>query len=352
MGAKIVEFAGFLMPILYTGIVDEHIRVRTTVGIFDVSHMGEFRISGTGALRFLQKMCINDVNRLDNYQAQYSGMCYPGGGMVDDLLIYRFPHHLMMVVNAANTEKDFQWLLDHRPKDVMLENISDEVTLLAVQGKNSFHTLQKLTDIKLSELGYYRFTEGKLIGIDVVISRTGYTGEPGFEIYIPRDHSRSLWYAILEAGKEFHIQPVGLGARDTLRLEMRYCLYGNDIDETTLPVEAGLGWITRLNKGDFIGRDAIIEAKERGIKRKLIGFEIANRGIPRKRHEILHDGKPIGFVTSGNYSPMLKKPIGLGYVSAELAQEGVEFQIDIGRKVVNARVVKTPFYNPGPLNWS
>jgi len=252
-GAKIVPFAGYEMPVQYSGIIDEHMAVRNSVGAFDVSHMGEFEVMGEGALEFLQLMTLNDVSKLEIGQAQYSGLCYEDGGMVDDLLVYRLPEKYMLVVNASNIEKDFDWLDSHKPSEVELINRSEETSLIAVQGKNAEKVIDKLTDTNLAEIKYYRFESGSVSGKDAIISKTGYTGEKGFELYLNSDDAPGVWNDLMSAGKEFGILPVGLGARDTLRLEMCYCLYGNDIDKTTNPLEAGLGWITKLKKGKFIG---------------------------------------------------------------------------------------------------
>lgn len=344
LGAKIVEFAGYYMPIQYKGITEEHVRVRTTVGLFDVSHMGEFEFIGPRASDFIQYMTTNDVTALNIYQAQYSALCYNDGGIVDDLIIYRFPERFIMVVNAANIEKDFAWLQSHLFEGVILKNRSDENSLLAVQGRKAEATLQKLTAIDLSQLKYYWFTEGALAAAPVMIARTGYTGEDGFEIMLSPDHSSQVWQTIMEAGKEFNIEPIGLGARDTLRMEVKYCLYGNDIDRTTNPIEAGLGWITRSEKGAFIGREAIQKVKESGLQRKLIGFEFEGKAIPRHGYKIFLGDKEIGVVTSGMFSPVLQKPIGLGYVKIDYSSIGSEFNIDIRGRLFKARVVKTPFY--------
>ncbi len=344
LGAKIVEFAGFYMPIQYKGITEEHLRVRHTVGMFDVSHMGEFEFIGPRATDFLQYMTINDVKSLNIYQAQYSAMCYDAGGIVDDLLIYRFPEKYIMVVNAANIEKDFEWLRQHLIDGVIMKNRSDEFSLLAIQGPKAAATLQKLTRVNLAEIKTYWFAEGELAGVNMMIARTGYTGEDGFELMFAPEHSEHVWEAVMEAGKEFDIEPIGLGARDTLRLEMKYCLYGNDIDQTTNPLEAGLGWITKLDKGDFIGRAAILKAKNDGLRRKLIGFEMEGRAIPRHGYQIYSNAALIGTVTSGMFSPMLQKPIGLGYVESAHAGIDSPLDIDIRGKRFPAKVVKTPFY--------
>jgi len=347
LGAKIVEFSGYYMPIQYRGIIEEHRRVRTTVGLFDVSHMGEFIVSGKNAEAFLQRLTVNDVSKLAIKQVQYSAMCYENGGIVDDLLVYRFPDHYMLVVNAANMQKDWQWALDHLVPLVNLENKTEDLSLLALQGPKAEATLQKLTGIDLSAIKYYWLEEGKVDGVEMVVSRTGYTGEPGFELCFPVKHSEHIWEALMQAGKEFDIEPIGLGARDTLRLEMKFCLYGNDIDATTNPLEAGLGWITKLNKGDFIGRDALVKAKDQGLNRKLIGFEMEAKAFPRHGYGILSNGRQVGQVASGTFSPMLEKGIGTGYVPNELASIGGPIQIDVRGKALPAKVVETPFYKHG-----
>ena len=344
LNAKVVEFAGYYMPIQYKGIIDEHKRVRTTVGLFDVSHMGEFVVRGANAEVFLQNLTINDVSTLQDHQIQYSAMCYEHGGIVDDLLVYKFPNYYLMVVNAANLQKDWEWANKNILPNVKLENISDGTSLLAIQGPLAVSALQKITEIPLAEIKYYWLSEGKVAGVDMIVSRTGYTGEPGFELCFPKKHSEKVWNKIMEAGKEFDIEPIGLGARDTLRLEMKYCLYGNDIDKTTNPLEAGLGWITKLNKGDFIGHDAISRVKENGIERKLVGFELQDRAFPRHNYKIIKGGTQIGHVTSGTFSPMLEKGIGMGYVTMENAVVGSEIEIEIRNKGMSAQVVKTPFY--------
>lgn len=347
LGAKIIPFAGFLMPVQYKGIIEEHRRVRTTVGVFDVSHMGEFEFHGAGATEFLNWITINDVAKLLIGQVQYTAMCYPDGGIVDDLLVYRFPDHYLMVVNAANIPKDRDWILEHMPSTgVEFRDESDEITLLAVQGPQSLGTLKSIAPINFDNLAYYHFEEAEIAGIDAVISRTGYTGERGYEIYVHRSRSEALWKAVFDAGKPYDIEPIGLGARDTLRLEMKYCLYGNDIDATTNPLEAGLGWITKLNKGDFMGRDAIQAAKERGFIRKLVGFELTGKGIPRHGYPILFQGRQVGITTSGNYSPMLDVGIGLGYVPVNLSSVGTALELDMRGRHVPIRIVQTPFYQP------
>ncbi len=349
LGAKMVEFAGYEMPIQYPkGIIYEHLAVRKSVGVFDVTHMGEYEISGKDALAFVQKVTTNDASKLFPGKVQYSAMCYNDGGIVDDLLVYRLEDEkFMFVVNAANIDKDFQWCLENaKGFDVELKNISDEINLLAVQGPNSLSTLQKLTDVDLTQIQYYTFVFGKLADVDMIISRTGYTGELGFELYFRGDFSiaKHIWDSIFEAGKEFNIEPVGLGCRDTLRLEKGYCLYGNDIDHTTNPIEAGLGWITKLNKGDFNGRDVIAKVKELGPTRRLVGFVVDNeKFIPRKDYRILVGEEEVGKVTSGNISPILEKPIGLGYVKTEFSEPNNVITIESRGRKATAKVVKLPF---------
>jgi len=344
-GAKIVEFAGFEMPVQYTGIVEEHRRVREHVGVFDVSHMGEFEIRGPGALALVQRITVNDAAKLSEDRIQYSAMCYEDGGIVDDLLVYHMGDHYMMVVNAANIAKDLAWVQEHATGDVTVTDRSDAFSLLAVQGPKSLATLQKLTSVDLSKIAYYHFTRGSLAGVELIISRTGYTGELGFELYFPSDASRAekVWNAVMDAGKEFSIGPVGLGARDTLRLEMGFCLYGNDIDQTTNPIEAGLAWITKADKGEFIGRGPILEAKRAGVKRKLVGFSLEEKAFPRHGYRILRGGAPTGTVTSGTYSPILEQGIGMGYVETGASVPGTRLAIVIRDRQVPATVVSLPF---------
>jgi aminomethyltransferase len=343
-GAKIVEFAGYLMPIQFKGIIEEHRRVRSTVGLFDITHMGEFEVWGEDAEKFIQRMTTNDVSLLATHQVQYSCMCYDHGGIVDDLLVYRLPDHFLLVVNGACLDKDFNWLSDHLSGDVKLKNVSDETALLALQGPQAEKVLRKLTKENLSDLKFYWATKGKVNGFEMFFSRTGYTGEDGFELYFPPQVAEKMWNALMEAGKEFNIEPIGLGARDSLRLEMKYMLYGNDIDQTTNPMEAGLGWIVKLDKGDFMGKKPILELKERGLKRKLVAFELLDKAFPRQHYEIQKNGRKIGEVTSGTFSPSLDKGIGLGYVPVEHSQIGMDLDIIIRGKPNRAVVVKTPFY--------
>lgn len=345
LGAKVVEFAGYEMPIQYAGIIEEHLAVRQHVGVFDVSHMGEFYVRGTDALAFLQKVTTNDVARLKPGRVQYSAMCYPDGGIIDDLLIYRMEHQYMLVVNASNLQKDFDWLQSQKFGDVEIENVSDATSLLAIQGPKSLATLQKLTKENLSKIEYYSFTQSSLVDIPMVISRTGYTGELGFELYFPAnvEYAKKVWQSIFDAGKEFNIAPIGLGARDTLRLEMGFCLYGNDIDKTTHPLEAGLGWITKLAKNDFNGKDVLMKAKQTGVQRKLIGFILPERAIARHGYEIKYQGSVVGHVTSGTFSPSLQKGIGMGYVSADLSNAGTILSVVVRGKEIPATVVPIPF---------
>ncbi|MEL6820256.1 MAG: glycine cleavage system aminomethyltransferase GcvT [Calditrichota bacterium] len=343
-GGKMVPFAGYEMPIQYSGILEEHKRVRSSVGVFDVSHMGEVIARGEKALDVVNRIVTNNVAKTVVGQAQYNAMCLENGGIIDDLIVYnRGENELLLVINASNIDKDFAWMQKHASDGVEFENISDDISQLAVQGKDAITTLQKLTDVNLSEIKFYRFVEDKLAGVEMIMSATGYTGEPGFELYFPREYSEEVWEKIFKAGAEFDIAPIGLGARDSLRLEKKYCLYGNDIDETINTYEAGLGWITKLKKGDFIGRDALQAIKDEGIKRKLAGFVIDGRMIPRTGYAVLHNSETVGNVTSGCFSPILEKNIGLAYVPKDLAVEGTEIEIEARGRKAPARIVKTPF---------
>jgi aminomethyltransferase len=345
-GAKLVEFAGYEMPVQYEGIIAEHKAVRNSVGVFDVSHMGEVEVRGKDAYDFVQKITTNDVSKLSKGKVQYSAMCYKDGGIVDDLLVYHWGDYYMLVINASNIEKDFKWMQDNLFGDVKLKNVSDETSLLAVQGINSLPTLQKLTDTDLSQIKYYNFEFGKIAGQDVIISHTGYTGEKVcFEIYSSADIkiSETIWNSVFEAGKEFDIKPVGLGARDTLRLEYALRLYGNDMDERTNVLEAGLGWITKLEKGDFNGSEVIKKVKQEGIKRSLTGFVVEDRMVARHGAEVFINDEKIGFVTSGSMSPMLNKNIGLAYVAKDYNEIDNEIDILVRDKKIKAKIVKTPF---------
>lgn len=346
LGAKMVEFAGYNMPVLYAGINQEHAAVRNSVGVFDVSHMGEFVLEGPNALALIQKVTTNDASKLTDGKAQYSCLPNKQGGIVDDLLVYRINEEkYLLVVNASNMEKDWNWISQHNTEGVTMTNISDDTSLLAVQGPNAVATLQKLTQVDLSAIPYYSFTIDTLAGVEnVIISNTGYTGSGGFELYVPNAVAKKVWDAVFAAGAEFNIQPIGLGARDTLRLEKGFCLYGNDIDDTTSPLEAGLGWITKLNKGDFNDKEALTQLKAEGVKRKLVGFEMVDKGIPRHDYPIVNaNGDVIGKVTSGTQSPSLGRAIGMAYVPTELATPGSEIIVDVRGRHLKAQVVKLPF---------
>ena len=345
LGAKMVEFAGFEMPIQYSSIIAEHKAVRNSVGVFDVSHMGEVFISGDKALEFVQYITINDASKLFPGKVQYSAMCYPDGGIVDDLLVYKLSDtEFLLVINASNIEKDVRWMKENNKFGVSIDDRSDEYSLLAVQGPNSEEVIKKLVK-EMPELEYYHFTKGKIAGIDMIISRTGYTGEIGYELYFTGDVSdaEKVWNELFTAGKEFDIQPVGLAARDSLRLEMGYCLYGNDIDQTTNPIEAGLGWITKLDKENFIGKDAILKLKQEGPGRKLVAMISDEKTFPRKGYDITSDSKKVGVVTSGTVSPVLGKPIALGYVNKPLNTAGSNVAFKIRDKEFPATVTKLPF---------
>ncbi len=346
LGAKMAPFAGYNMPIQYEGINAEHETVRKGVGVFDVSHMGEFILKGDNALDLIQRVTSNDASKLTDGKAQYSCLPNQSGGIVDDLLVYRLDgKSYMLVVNASNIEKDWDWIMKHNTKNVEMHNISDRTSLLAVQGPKALATLQKLTAVDLAGISYYSFTKGELAGCpDVLISATGYTGAGGFEIYFGNEYAKKIWDAVFAAGAEFGIKPIGLGARDTLRLEMGFCLYGNDINDTTSPIEAGLGWITKFTK-DFTNAPSLQQQKQQGVARKLVGFEMVDKGIPRHDYVILDDqGGSIGVVTSGTQSPSLQKAIGMGYVKPGFAAEGAEIFIAVRDKKLKARVVKIPFY--------
>ncbi|WP_337871756.1 glycine cleavage system aminomethyltransferase GcvT [Ignavibacterium sp.] len=344
LNAKIVEFAGIEMPIQYSSIIQEHKAVRHSVGVFDVSHMGEIFIKGDKALDFVNYIFVNDASKLFPGRVQYSAMCYEDGGIVDDLLVYKISDdEFLLVVNASNISKDFDWMNKNNKFDVQILNRSDDFSLLAVQGPDSLKTLQKISDVNI-ELDYYHFTKMKIAGVEMLVSRTGYTGELGYELYFEGDEAvaEKVWNVIFEAGKEFNIQPVGLGARDTLRLEMGYCLYGNDIDQTTNPLEAGLGWITKLNKSDFIGKQALLKAKE-NMTRKLVAMISEEKTFPRHGYDISANGRKIGHITSGTVSPTLDKPIALGYVEKDFSVADTEVNFVVRGKEFLAKVVKLPF---------
>ncbi|MBL1231164.1 MAG: glycine cleavage system protein T [Flavobacteriales bacterium] len=345
LGAKMVPFAGFTMPLQYTGLTDEHLNVRNNVGVFDVSHMGEFMVSGEGALDLIQRITSNDAAVLTPGKVQYS--CFPNydGGIVDDLLVYMLAKdNYMLVVNGANIDKDWEWVVRHNSNNVSIENISDRISLLAVQGPNAQKMLQPLTNMSL-DMTYYTVQQGTFAGVeDVIISSTGYTGAGGFEVYFHNKDAEKIWDAIQEAGKAVDMKMAGLACRDTLRLEMGFCLYGNDINDTTSPIEAGLGWITKFTK-DFVNVDYLKKQKEEGVARKLVGFELIERGIPRQHYQIVDaEGNVIGEVTSGTQSPSLNKAIGMGYVATPFAKVDSDIYILIRDKKVKANVVKMPFY--------
>ena len=346
LGAKMVPFAGFNMPVQYEGVNAEHETVRNAVGVFDVSHMGEFLLTGPNALDLIQRVTTNDASTLVDGRAQYSCLPNGKGGIVDDLIVYKIKdEEYLLVVNASNIEKDWNWISQHNTKNVQMRNLSNDYSLLAIQGPKAVEAMQSLTSVDLSAIKYYHFVVGPFAGIEhVIISATGYTGSGGFEIYCKNSEVKQVWDKVFEAGAAFGIKPIGLAARDTLRLEMGFCLYGNDIDDTTSPIEAGLGWITKFTK-DFVDADVLKAQKENGVSRKLVGFEMVDRGIPRHDYRILDAaGTVIGKVTSGTQGPSVKKAIGLGYVATEFAGVDSEIFIEIRDKGVKAKVVKYPFY--------
>ena len=344
LGAKMIPFAGFNMPVRYSSDKEEHLAVRKSVGVFDVSHMGEFMIRGPQALDLIQWVSSNDASKLVNGQAQYACMPNDKGGIVDDLIVYRFKEDkYMLVVNASNIAKDWNWIKSQNKWDAEMEDVSDQLVLLAVQGPKAIYTLQKLTKVDLSTIKFYHFKTGILAGVEMVISATGYTGSGGFELYITKEDALDVWNKIFEAGEAFDIKPIGLGARDTLRLEKGYCLYGNDISDTTSPIEAGLGWVTKFTK-DFVNAERLKSQKEKGTDRKLIGFEIAEKGIPRQGYDLFNaGGSKIGEVTSGTMAPSLNKGIGLGYVMKDYSLPESEIFVQVRDKNIKARVVKLPF---------
>lgn len=349
LGAKMVPFAGFMMPVRYSSDLEEHHCVRNNVGVFDVSHMGEFIVKGPKALDLIQRVSANDASALFDGKIQYSYLPNDQGGAVDDLLVYRIDaEEYFLVVNASNIEKDWNWIQSHNTEGVRMINASEDICLFAVQGPKAAEALQKLTAVDLSAMDYYTFKKATFAGLpDIIISATGYTGAGGFELYIPKGMALHAWHHIFEAGKELGIKPIGLGARDTLRLEMGYCLYGNDIDDTTSPLEAGLGWVTKFTK-PFINSEALLQQKQAGVSRKLVGFEMIDRGIPRGHYELCDaEGNVIGHVTSGTQSPTLSKGIGLGYVPTAYSKTGSEIFVKVREKLLKAQVVKPPFVKPG-----
>jgi aminomethyltransferase len=350
LGGRMVDFSGWDMPVQYpAGTIEEHLRTRKHAGLFDVSHMGEIEVRGSDAIAFVNRLTSNDVTKLVDGQAQYSALTTPSGTVIDDLLVYRFSgDHLLLVVNAGTTEKDWEWISSHhKGESLELRNASAEYCQLALQGPDAESILQKLTDTPLSEIKYYHFRPGTVDGVDGLISRTGYTGEDGFEVYAPSERAEQLWNKILDVGNTgtpTGVLPCGLAARNTLRLEAGMALYGHEINENTTLLEANLGWITKLDKGDFIGREALARQKEEGIKRRLVGFEVTERGIARDDQDVIVNEEKVGKVTSGSPAPFLKKNIGFAYVPVEFAAVGQEIRIDVRGKLVGAQIVKAPFY--------
>ncbi|MEO8380790.1 MAG: glycine cleavage system aminomethyltransferase GcvT [Acidobacteriota bacterium] len=342
LGGKMVDFGGWELPVQFTGILDEHEAVRTRVGVFDVSHMGELTVKGPQALELLQKSTCNDVAKLGDGRIHYNGLLYPNGGFVDDILIYQNdPSDFFVVVNASNTDKDFEWLLQQaKGFDAEVRNVSADYAQLAIQGPESERVLQPMTDVPLAEMKYYRFGHGTVDGAPAIVSRTGYTGEDGFEVYVAPEHAPRIMRKLVAAG----VKPCGLGARDTLRLEAKMALYGNDIDHTTTPIEADLNWIVKLDKGEFAGSDVLRREKQEGPARKLVGFEMIDRGIARHGYPVVSGTEEIGVVTSGTHSPTLKKAIGLAYLPLDKSAQGSEFSVLIRGKEARARVIPTPFY--------
>lgn len=340
-----VEFVGWSMPVQYGGVLDEHRAVRQRAGLFDVSHMGEIRVAGPGAEAFLQRLTPNNVERLAPGRAHYSGLLNERGGYLDDLLVYRQgDEEFLIVVNAANAESDFDWIRGHASDGVTVEDVSADYALLALQGPRALDILARLTDTELEEIRYYRFARGRVADRDAILSRTGYTGEDGFELYVAPDDAPAIWRRLLEAGEPEGLVPAGLGARDTLRLEAGMALYGHELDAKTTPWEAGLDWVVKLDTGDFIGRRALLEQQETGVARRLIGFEVEGRGIAREGHSVLVDGGPVGGVTSGTFSPTFEKALGMAYVPADIAEPGRQVEIEVRGRRLPARLVALPFY--------
>ena len=343
-GAKMVPFGGWDMPVQYTGIIEEHRAVRRAVGLFDISHMGEFEIAGPDALAIVQRLTTNDASALAIGQVQYAALCYDEGGIVDDLTLYRLADsRYMLTVNASNIDKDWDWVTARGAGAADWTNVSTDTALLAVQGPKAESLVGRLADVDVTQVPYYHFTRGAVAGVPAIISRTGYTGEDGFELYVAAARAADLWQALSDAGRGDGIQPIGLGARDTLRLEMKFALYGNDIDATTNPLEAGLGWIVKPGKGEFIGRGAIEALRARGVERKLVGIAMVERAVPRHGYPIVHDGRHVGTITSGSFGPSVEQGIGMGYVPTALSAVGTELAVEIRGRAEPARVAKTPF---------
>lgn len=350
LGAKLVPFAGYEMPVQYDGILHEHRAVRTAAGLFDVSHMGELEIRGPDALALVQQLMTNDAARVEVGQAQYTVMCREDGGIIDDCLIYRYDDHWMIVMNAANRAKDVEWIERAAAAyDVEVRDVTDEISLLALQGPLAQQILARLTSADLDAIRYYHFIAGAVNAVPATISRTGYTGEDGFELYLPAESGETVWRAVLEAGRDEGIRPAGLGARDSLRLEMGYALYGNDLDESHNPLESGLSWVVKVDKGDFFGHAALARVKAEGVRERLVGFRLTERGFPRQGYEIRHQDEPVGEVTSGIMSPSLQQGIGMGYVATEVAKAGTPIAVVIRGKDVAGEVVRPPFYTSGSL---
>lgn len=344
MGAKMMDFGGWEMPVEYSGIIEEHKAVRNKAGLFDVSHMGEIIISGKNAFQSLQKIITNDMNKLEPGKILYTPICNENGGIIDDLLVYCLNENkYLLAVNASNIDKDFNWIKENTLAETIVENFSDKYAMLALQGPKSKKILEKLTDIDLDSLNYYNFRESKAFGIDMIISRTGYTGELGYELYFEAEEAKKIWDKILKAGADLGIKACGLGARDTLRLEKNYSLYGNDIDEKTNPYQANMGWTVALDKGDFIGKEELVKIKKRGSSKKLTNLKITGRGVARQGHEAYINEEKIGEVTSGSYSPSLKQGIAMAYLKTEYTEIGTEIEIKVRKRKVKAKVVKAPF---------
>ncbi len=344
---KMIDFGGWSLPVEYTGIIPEHEAVRTKAGIFDVSHMGEITVKGEDSEKYLQMLLTNDISLLNNNQIAYTAMCYPHGGVVDDLLVYKYSNtDYLLVVNASNTEKDYQWMKENIFGNTEILNVSENYAQLALQGPLAEAILQKLTRKNLNEIEFYYFSDNVKIGnIEALVSRTGYTGEDGFELYFAYDKAEEMWDMILEAGKDEGLIPAGLGSRDTLRFEASLPLYGHELDENITPLEAGLGFFVKLNKENFIGKEALAKQKSEGLQRKIVGFEMIDRGIPRNNYEVYAEGKKIGYVTTGSFSPTLKKNIGLALINSAYSKEGTEIEILIRNKNSKAKVIKKPFYS-------
>jgi aminomethyltransferase len=345
LGAKMVEFGGWEMPLEYSGIIPEHLAVRRAAGLFDVSHMGEIEVSGLRALSLLQHITSNDASRLKDFQAQYSALMHPKGSAVDDCVVHRLAEdRYFLCVNAANTDRDFDWIIQHNPVGAEVRNVSGEYSQLALQGPRALEIICKVTDITIAGLKYYWFCRARCCGVEGLLARTGYTGEDGFEFYFPPEESEKVWNTLIEAGKPDGLVPAGLGARNTLRLEAGYALYGHELDEETTLLEANLGWIAKLEKGEFIGRGVLLKQRAQGTRKKLVGFEMISQGIARDGYNVYGEGKMAGSVTSGSYAPFLKRNIGMAYIFSSLAEVGREIQIEIRGKLAGARIVPLPFY--------